>query len=230
MLVLGSNLCENDDFPGGITNGAEWYVVKGGMQDFNYLFSNCFEITIEMSCCKYPLEDSIEDEWVANKESLLAYLESGHVGVKGIVKDLKGNPMQKAKIMVEGIDKPILTTESGEYWRLLAPGSYRIQAIGSEGYRSKFKSVQINSWPEKNRLDSGPIRLDFELDVKEEDSEIVTRFASSSLSTLAADEDEEQNTEENAQSSASASNTFMASFCYYLSAICGLTKMMGWSA
>lgn len=227
MTSSGNSLCENDDFPGGITNGAEWYIVKGGMQDFNYLFSNCFEITVEMSCCKYPLEDSIEDEWTANKESLLTYLESGHVGVKGIVKDLKGNPVEKARIMVEGIDKPIMTTDKGEYWRLLAPGSYRIQAIGSDGYRSKFKSIEVKSWPEKNQLGSGPMRLDFELDVKDDDSEVVTRFASSSLSTLST----EENTEENAQSSASASasNSFMASFCYYLSAICGLTKMMGWS-
>ena len=69
-----------DSFPGDITNGAKWYKVQGGMQDFNYVFSNAMEITVEVSCCKYPLATpDLQEQWVANKDSLVTYLEKGTI-------------------------------------------------------------------------------------------------------------------------------------------------------
>lgn len=65
----------NEKFPSGITNGAEWYVVTGGMQDFNYLQSNCFEITIEMGCDKFPNHTEIRNLWRQHRNPLLLYME-----------------------------------------------------------------------------------------------------------------------------------------------------------
>jgi len=63
----------------------ERYEVIGGMQDYNYARSNAFDITFELSCCKYPPGSTIPDQWLLNKESLIKYLEQVHIGIKGNV-------------------------------------------------------------------------------------------------------------------------------------------------
>ncbi|XP_033111584.1 carboxypeptidase D-like [Anneissia japonica] len=125
-----------DHFPGGVTNGAEWYDVPGGMQDYNYLHSNCFEITVELSCCKYPPPSQLSTEWDNNREALLAYMEQVHKGVKGVVvDDVDGVGIANADIVVDGIDHNVTSVTGGDFWRLLIPGAYAINAY-AEGYES----------------------------------------------------------------------------------------------
>lgn len=45
------------------------------MQDYNYIYGNCLEITMELSCCKHPNSNELRKEWDLNRESLLAYME-----------------------------------------------------------------------------------------------------------------------------------------------------------
>lgn len=47
-----------------------------GMSDFNYLHSNCFEITVELGCVKFPPEEALYTLWQHNKESLLNFVET----------------------------------------------------------------------------------------------------------------------------------------------------------
>jgi len=51
------------------------YPLNGGMQDFNYIFTNDMEITLELSCCKFPKRYYLNREWERNHESLLSYVE-----------------------------------------------------------------------------------------------------------------------------------------------------------
>lgn len=45
------------------------------MNDFSYLHTNCFEVTVELSCDKFPHVSELPMEWENNRESLLVYME-----------------------------------------------------------------------------------------------------------------------------------------------------------
>ncbi|XP_015705748.1 probable carboxypeptidase X1 [Coturnix japonica] len=109
-------LCHYDDFmrSGNIINGANWHTVPGSMNDFSYLHTNCFEITVELSCDKFPHVSELPTEWENNRESLLLYMEQVHRGIKGVVRDEEtGEGIANAIIAVDGINHDVRTGTAG---------------------------------------------------------------------------------------------------------------------
>ena len=39
------------------------------------------ELTMELSCCKYPENTTLETHWLDNKDALVAYLQQVHIGI-----------------------------------------------------------------------------------------------------------------------------------------------------
>jgi hypothetical protein len=159
---------------GGITNGAAWYSVSGGMQDFNYLSSNDFEITLELGCDKYPPASQLKQEWEDNKDSLIEFMWMAHMGVKGTVTDAEsGKAMPNALIQVKNVTRvgkghrrsdlinhDVTTVHDGDYWRLLTPGEYELTA-SAEGYEPITKLVEVTMNHEEHKV--API-LKFQLE------------------------------------------------------------------
>ncbi|XP_009289577.2 probable carboxypeptidase X1 isoform X1 [Danio rerio] len=137
--------CHNEDFlrHNNIINGANWHTVPGSMNDFSYLHTNCFEVTVELSCDKFPHASELPTEWQNNKESLLVYMEQVHRGIKGVIRDKDTEAgIPNAIIKVDDIDHHIRSAADGDFWRLLNPGDYDI-TVTAEGYFPASRSCRV---------------------------------------------------------------------------------------
>jgi len=143
---------ESGGFSNGITNGAQWYAISGGMQDWNYIWEEDFEITIEQNEVKWPSSNQLAGLWEDHREPMLVYLEEVHDGVRGIVIDANSGEPLSANISVQGIDHDILPDpENGDYYRLLSAGTYTITAQAF-GYlaQSEIVTVPLSGYIEQN--------------------------------------------------------------------------------
>jgi hypothetical protein len=135
---------DQDHFPEGIVNGASWYLVTGSMQDYNYIFGGCMELTLEISCCKFPSHTELEAFWNDNKNALITLLTQVHLGVKGVVVDRSGAPIANASVRVLDRLHGAKTTAHGEFWRILLPGNYTIE-VTAPTYRAVSYNFQLTS-------------------------------------------------------------------------------------
>ncbi len=139
---------DSPDAPDGVTNGAAWYVIEGGMQDWNYRYAACNEVTIELSTTKWPAASQLPTLWQDNEESMMAYMESVHIGTRGLVTNsVTGAPVY-ARIMVAGNAQPVFTDpDVGDYHRMLLPGVYTL-TVDAPGYVSTtLHNVVVNDGP-----------------------------------------------------------------------------------
>jgi carboxypeptidase D len=137
-LMLASNA--DPSYDNGICNGADWYVIYGGMQDWNYLWHGANDITLEITNAKWPAATQLPAIWNGNQESMLSYLERVHEGIRGVVTDAVTGAPLAATVRVDGIDHSGYTDPArGDYHRMLLPGSYAIE-VSAAGYSTSLVS------------------------------------------------------------------------------------------
>ncbi|HEO70149.1 MAG TPA: hypothetical protein ENN80_02725 [Candidatus Hydrogenedentes bacterium] len=154
--IHNSPMWNNPQFTHGISNGTAWYSIDGGMQDWNYRYVSCNEVTIELSNVKWPSESTLPTFWANNEESMLSYIEAVHIGVRGLVTDGATAEPLWAKVEVAGNAHPVFTDpDVGDYHRMLLEGVYDL-TVSCDGYVSQtVRNVEV--------LDGPATRVDFAL-------------------------------------------------------------------
>lgn len=137
------------EFPDGITNGAAWYPVFGGMQDYNYVKGGCMELTIELDDIKTPPPAALPAHFDATLGSLLLYpWTSAYSGVYGrvrIASNVQGQAgagVVGATITVGSSPLRVPTGLEGEFFRPFAPGIYELQ-VAAPGFLSRMITVEV---------------------------------------------------------------------------------------
>jgi hypothetical protein len=141
-------MMNNPRFKEGITNGAEWYVLYGGYQDWTYWARGDMQLTLELSHDKWPGYNAhatggaaLARHWDLNRDAAFNYMAMAHRGIKGFVHDARGAPVRNAIIRVHEyfieahkrlrhrLMDVHVDPDHGDYYRFLVPGTYDIEVV-----------------------------------------------------------------------------------------------------
>lgn len=143
----------NGAFPQGITNGADWYVIDGGLQDWHYSTQGSMAVTIEVSNTKWPAESTLDGFWDDNLASMMNWIKAARYGVNGVVTGSDSGLPLDATVTVSGISTSVTTDPAhGDYYKLLDSGTYDV-TFAAYGYITRTVYGVSTTWGTPTVLD-----------------------------------------------------------------------------
>ena len=143
-------------FTNGITNGAEWYTIFGGRQDYVNYYLSGREVTLELSFEFRMPSSELEEFWEKNKRSLLNYMAQCMYGIRGVVTDGSTAKPVPARIAIPGHDSAysevFSNEEHGDFYRVIDYGVYDL-VISADGYENDTVSGVVVTSYEATWLD-----------------------------------------------------------------------------
>lgn len=146
------------EFPGGITNGAQWYVVAGGMQDWSYVWHNDLQITLEVSHRKWPSYSEIPGFYRSNRDAMVYYMKQIHHGA-GINFKRSGVSGTVEINQVSPVSRKLgsYAFKGSEFYKVLPEGEYEMKI--SEKNKAPVK-VSVRVEKDLVRKNGNYIQLD----------------------------------------------------------------------
>jgi len=130
----------------GVTEGADWYSVTGGRQDYMGYFHRCREVTIEVSTTKTLGTENLNTYWNYNYKSLLQYMEQALYGIRGVVTDANTGLPIKARVFVNNHDADSTDVYTsmpiGNYHRPIKGGTYSV-TYSAPCYKSQTYTITV---------------------------------------------------------------------------------------
>jgi len=134
-------------FDDGITNGAEWYIIHGGRQDYMTYFQYCRETTIEISDIKLLPASLLPAHWEYNRAALLNYMAAALSGIRGEVR--YGSEALEVRVSIIDHEKDnswvFSDSDLGDYYRLCLPGVYDLHFTDGGNLTKTFYDVPVES-------------------------------------------------------------------------------------
>jgi hypothetical protein len=140
---LNPEMRSSREFAGGITNGAAWYIVRGGMQDWSYVWFNDLQITLEISHQKWPRYSEIPKFYSDNRDSMVYFMKQIHRGagfkiqrpnVKGRVEIKQTSPVSK--------DLGSYAFNASEFYKVMPDGEYTF-IVREDNKEAKSVGVRV---------------------------------------------------------------------------------------